>query len=156
MSMYNDGGIILTGENRRYRGKTCPSATLSIINPTRIDPGANLGLRGKRPATNSLGHVKAHERMYSSYSFTTSALQGMSGHRHAPAEHYPPGNSYWYCLIFFPKSTLYSRRTSYYINNFSPHPRFETLNTMRLTPIFIKQGAVFHFRSPRSRVLTNC
>jgi hypothetical protein len=42
----------LTGENRSTRGKTRPSATLSIINPTWTDPG----LRGERPATNRLSH----------------------------------------------------------------------------------------------------
>jgi hypothetical protein len=31
------------------------------------------------------------ERMYSSYSFTTSALDGVSGQRHAPAALYPWG-----------------------------------------------------------------
>jgi hypothetical protein len=35
----------LTGENRRTRRKTCPSATLSTTNPTWIDPGLN-ELRG--------------------------------------------------------------------------------------------------------------
>jgi hypothetical protein len=43
-------------ENRRTRRKTCPSSTLSITNPTWIDPGANLGLHGERPATNDLSH----------------------------------------------------------------------------------------------------
>jgi hypothetical protein len=56
MSLESDGGIILTGENRSTRRKTCPSATLSTTNPTRIDPGANPGLRGERPATNDLSH----------------------------------------------------------------------------------------------------
>jgi hypothetical protein len=48
--------MILAGENRRTRRKTCPSATLSIINLTWIDPDANPGLRGERPATNLLSH----------------------------------------------------------------------------------------------------
>jgi hypothetical protein len=47
---------ILTGENRRTRRKICPSANLSTTNPTWIDPGANPGLRGARPATNDLSH----------------------------------------------------------------------------------------------------
>jgi hypothetical protein len=38
MSMENDGGMILTGENRRTRRETCPSATMSTTNPTWIDP----------------------------------------------------------------------------------------------------------------------
>jgi hypothetical protein len=42
----------LTGENRRTRGKTCLSATLSTTNPTWTDPGSNPGLRGGRPAVN--------------------------------------------------------------------------------------------------------
>jgi hypothetical protein len=50
---------ILTGENRRTRRKTCPSATLSTTNPTWIDPGANLGLHGDRLATNDLSHGTA-------------------------------------------------------------------------------------------------
>jgi hypothetical protein len=49
----------LTEENRSTRGKTCPSATLSTTNPTRTDPGSNLGLRGERPATNRLSHDTA-------------------------------------------------------------------------------------------------
>jgi hypothetical protein len=46
----------LTGENRRTRGNTCPSATLSTTNPTWTDPGSNPGLRGGRPAANRLSH----------------------------------------------------------------------------------------------------
>jgi hypothetical protein len=44
---------ILTGENRRTRRKSCPSATLSTTNPTWIDPGANpcLRRRGRRLTT---------------------------------------------------------------------------------------------------------
>jgi hypothetical protein len=56
MRLESDGGMILTGENRRTRRKTCPSATLSTTNPTWIDPGANPVLRGERPATNDLSH----------------------------------------------------------------------------------------------------
>jgi hypothetical protein len=59
MSLKSDGGMILTGENRRTRRKTSPSATLSTTNPTGIDPGANPGLRGERPATNHLSHGTA-------------------------------------------------------------------------------------------------
>jgi hypothetical protein len=53
----------LTGENRRTRRKTCPSATLSTTNPAWIDPVANPGLRGERPATNDLSHVTALVRV---------------------------------------------------------------------------------------------
>jgi hypothetical protein len=59
MSLKSDGGMILTGENRWTRWKTCPSATLSTTNPTWIDPGANPDLRGERPATNDLSHGTA-------------------------------------------------------------------------------------------------
>jgi hypothetical protein len=59
MSMENDGGMILTGENTRTQRKTCPSATLSTTNPRWIDPGANLGPEGKRPAPNRLSHFTA-------------------------------------------------------------------------------------------------
>jgi hypothetical protein len=44
------------GKNRRTRGKTCPSATLSTTNPTWNDLGSNPGLCGGRPAANRLSH----------------------------------------------------------------------------------------------------
>jgi hypothetical protein len=47
MSLESDGGMILTGENRRTRRKTCPSATLSTTKPKWVDLGGNPGLRGK-------------------------------------------------------------------------------------------------------------
>jgi hypothetical protein len=50
---------ILTGEKRRTRRKTCSNATLSTTNPTWIDPGADSGLHGERPATNNLSHGTA-------------------------------------------------------------------------------------------------
>jgi hypothetical protein len=56
MSLESDGGKILTGGNQRTRRKACPSATLSTTNPIWIDPDANPGLRGERPATNDLSH----------------------------------------------------------------------------------------------------
>jgi hypothetical protein len=62
MSLETDGGMILTGENRRTREKNCPSATLSTTNPTWIDSGVNPGLRGERPATNDLSHGTAHQK----------------------------------------------------------------------------------------------
>jgi hypothetical protein len=64
MSLESDGGMILTGEDRRTRRKTCPSATLSTTNPTWIDPDANPGLRGERPATNHLSHGTASCYIY--------------------------------------------------------------------------------------------
>jgi hypothetical protein len=54
----------LTGENRRTRGKTCPSATLSTTNPTWSDPGSNLGLRDGRPAANRLSYGTALVKYY--------------------------------------------------------------------------------------------
>jgi hypothetical protein len=51
--------MILTGENRRTRRKICLSVTLSTTNPILIDPGANPGPRGERPATNDLSHGTA-------------------------------------------------------------------------------------------------
>jgi hypothetical protein len=41
--------MILTGQNRNSRGKTCPNATLSTINPTWTCLESNLDLRGERP-----------------------------------------------------------------------------------------------------------
>jgi hypothetical protein len=49
----------LTGENRRTRGKNCPSATLSTTNPTWTDLGSNLGPCGGTPAANRLSHDTA-------------------------------------------------------------------------------------------------
>jgi hypothetical protein len=60
MSLESDGGMIVTGENRRTRRKSSPSATLPTTNPAWIDPGANPVLRGERPATNDLSHGPFH------------------------------------------------------------------------------------------------
>jgi hypothetical protein len=43
--MWSSGVMILTGENRRTRRKTYPSATLSTTNPTWSNLGTNAGLR---------------------------------------------------------------------------------------------------------------
>jgi hypothetical protein len=59
MSLESNGGMILTGENRRTLRKTCPSDALSTTNPTWIDLGANPGLRGERSAANDLSHGTA-------------------------------------------------------------------------------------------------
>jgi hypothetical protein len=74
MSTENTGGMILTGKNRRPRRKTYPSATLLTTNPTWIDPGANLGLRGERQATNHLRHGMAPEQGKSSDRTATFTL----------------------------------------------------------------------------------
>jgi hypothetical protein len=50
--------MIFAGETE-VLGENLPSATLSTTNPTWIDPGANPGLRGERPATNRLSHGTA-------------------------------------------------------------------------------------------------
>jgi len=53
MNMEQWWNDILAGETE-VLGENLPSATLSTTNPTWIDPGANPGLRGERPATNRL------------------------------------------------------------------------------------------------------
>jgi hypothetical protein len=50
--------MIFAGETEEL-GENLPSATLSTTNHTWIDPGANPGLRGERPATNRLSHGTA-------------------------------------------------------------------------------------------------
>ena len=57
--------MILTGENRSTRRKTCRSATLSTTNPTWTDPGSNQGLCNERPATNRLSHGTASRMLRS-------------------------------------------------------------------------------------------
>jgi hypothetical protein len=59
MNMEDNGGMILTGDNRRTRRKTCPIATFSTTNPTWVDLDANPRLRGERSATNRLNHGTA-------------------------------------------------------------------------------------------------
>jgi hypothetical protein len=56
LSMESHGGMILTGESRRPRRKTCPNSDLSTTNPAWTDPGANLGLRCECVATRRLSH----------------------------------------------------------------------------------------------------
>jgi hypothetical protein len=59
MSMESHGGMMLTAENERTCRETCPSATLSITNPTWTDPGAKPGLRGEILMTNRLSYGTA-------------------------------------------------------------------------------------------------
>jgi hypothetical protein len=47
------------GKIKKTQRKTCPTATLSTTNPTWINPGANPGLHGERPATNNQSHGTA-------------------------------------------------------------------------------------------------
>jgi hypothetical protein len=58
MNMEQWWNYIFTGETEEL-GENLPSDTLSTTNPTWIDPGANPGLRGERPATNRLSHGTA-------------------------------------------------------------------------------------------------
>jgi hypothetical protein len=51
MSMVSDGGMILTGEDRRSPKETCPSETLPNTNPIWTGPRANPGLRSDRLPT---------------------------------------------------------------------------------------------------------
>jgi hypothetical protein len=57
--MESHGGMILTGENRRSRSKTCPIATLSTKNPTWTDLGEKLRICGERLAAILLSHGTA-------------------------------------------------------------------------------------------------
>jgi hypothetical protein len=54
----------LAGETDMLGEKTCPSATLSTINPTLPEPGFNPGLRGGKPATNRLSYSMAFRLRY--------------------------------------------------------------------------------------------
>jgi hypothetical protein len=56
MSMDSHGGMILRENDQRIRRKTCPSATLSTINPTWTDSVTNPGLRSERPVSICLNH----------------------------------------------------------------------------------------------------
>jgi hypothetical protein len=60
--------MIQTGETRRTRRKTCPSATLSATNPTWTYPNANPGIRGERPAINCLNPGTANPKITWGYS----------------------------------------------------------------------------------------
>jgi hypothetical protein len=65
-------------EKPKYSGKTCPSAILSTTNPTWNDRGSNPGLRGDRPATNSLSHGTAFH-YYNVFIFITLLSEGWAG-----------------------------------------------------------------------------
>jgi len=54
--LWSTGGMILTGENRSTRKKTCLRATLSTTNLTWTELESKPGLRSGRPATNRLSH----------------------------------------------------------------------------------------------------
>jgi hypothetical protein len=52
-------GIILTGENKNTRKRTCPSANISSINSTLTELGLNTGLCCKIPVANLLRNYTA-------------------------------------------------------------------------------------------------
>ena len=52
--MWSISGMIMTGENRITRRRTCPSASMSTTNLTRSDVQSTPGLRGEKPAANRL------------------------------------------------------------------------------------------------------
>jgi hypothetical protein len=60
MSTESHGGMILTVKSEEL-GENYSSATVSSTDATWTDPGANTGLRGKRPATISLSHGTARD-----------------------------------------------------------------------------------------------
>jgi hypothetical protein len=68
---------------------------------TRIDPVIRVVIIIKKLKL-KLSHYmpwrRLRERKYSSYSFSTSALDGASGQRHAPAALYSRGKDPWYQL----------------------------------------------------------
>jgi hypothetical protein len=83
MNMEQWWNDIFAGETE-VLGDNLPSATLSTTNPTWIDPGVNLGLRGERPATNRLSHGTAQTELLKGANSTPKALFGMKhGHINA-------------------------------------------------------------------------
>jgi hypothetical protein len=56
--------MILTGEYRRTQRKSCPSTTLSTINPTWTALGVNLGVHDERPLTNHLDMMMSELMMH--------------------------------------------------------------------------------------------
>jgi len=58
--MWNNGGMILTVENRRSRRKTRAGATLYTTNPIWNGLESNPGLSEKRPVTNRLIRHPVH------------------------------------------------------------------------------------------------
>jgi hypothetical protein len=56
---WSHGGTIPTGEDRKTRTRTSPSAALSTTNPICTDPDANPCLRFERQATNRLSYGAA-------------------------------------------------------------------------------------------------
>jgi hypothetical protein len=61
----NSGGMVLTGETRRTRNETCPTATLFITNATWTYPDENQGLRNEKPVTNGLNYGTSNKIRWS-------------------------------------------------------------------------------------------
>jgi hypothetical protein len=57
--LWRTDGMVLTGETRSTRRKTCPSVTLPTTNLTRTDLGSNPGLHDECPAPNRISHCTA-------------------------------------------------------------------------------------------------
>jgi hypothetical protein len=51
-------------ENRRTLSETCPSAILSITNPTWTDPGTYQSLHSERSVTNCLSYGMAYNHTH--------------------------------------------------------------------------------------------
>jgi hypothetical protein len=79
--------MIFAGETE-VLGENLPSATLSTTNPTWIDPGANPGLRGERPATDDLSHGTATADFY--HPKNPSPLPGLNPRPLDPVASAPP------------------------------------------------------------------
>jgi hypothetical protein len=58
-------GMKIGRGNGSTRKKSCPSATLSTTNPTRLDPILNPGRRGGKAATNRLSYGAAFKDLSS-------------------------------------------------------------------------------------------
>jgi hypothetical protein len=90
----------LTEENRSTRGKSCPSATLSTINPTWTHPGSNLDLHVEGLATNRLSHGTAL-RFDLMCLLTLREHQAEFGHRVFKSVIIK-----LFCYFFYPQSTF--------------------------------------------------
>jgi hypothetical protein len=74
----------LSGEPK-YSEKTCPSATLSIKNPTWLDPGSNPGHRHGKTVTNCLSYGMALQNMFHNMSQGSIICMHFEGYQDAPS-----------------------------------------------------------------------
>jgi hypothetical protein len=65
--------MILAGKIEEFGEKPAP-----VTNPTWIDPGANPGLRGERPATNRLSYGTAFKYDYCDQTKTNEMCEAYS------------------------------------------------------------------------------